>query len=438
MIKKTMPIERLSPEDDHHYWVGYYDRQPWSSCKQYVLCHRASFCDRFPKNNESCEIGVLKDGEFVSVSTSSAWNWQQGAQLRWAIHQGEELLMFNDLDESGALISRWVALDGTEKHRVQSGIYTVSHDSMLGLSLSFGRLSRLRPEYGYPAVHDAQSNAPAPHDDGIWKIDLESGQRTMLISTNELYQFGKEDQDQNDQVEQLGKGVPHQHLNHIMINPAGTRCCFLHRFERDDGIQQSRLFTIGLDGSDPRLLMEGLVSHYDWFDDSTIIAWGGKRKLLGSGSSNKLSVMGIARRTLKPMYYALGKPRFLMNRVMGDSYLTIHDDEHSEPSVFAKGQLTCDGHNTFFRDRDQPRWMVTDGYPDMQSHQPLYLWDTDQSIGYEVGRFFTPTKLDGDVRVDLHPRFSRDGKSVCIDSAMDNTRAVYKIDIDQLITENQG
>ncbi|MCA9298863.1 MAG: hypothetical protein KDA28_07345, partial [Phycisphaerales bacterium] len=75
------------------------------------------------------------------------------------------------------------------------------------------------------------------------------------------------------------------------------------------------------------------------------------------------------------------------------------------------------------------RWMLTDGYPDMRSRQPLFLWDLEADTGIEIGRFNTPRALDGPVRVDLHPHFSPDGRSACFDSAMDGTRAGYAVDL---------
>ncbi len=439
MILRHLPITQLSPDDQTHYWVGYYDKQPWSADGSQLLTHRTKFLDHFPTPGEPCQIGTIVDGEFIHAATTDAWNWQQGAHLRWCTLTGQEALMFNDLDDDANPITRWVTTQGDFLHSIDSPIYAVTPDGTTGLTLDFGRLTRLREEYGYPAISDKHPNDPAPKEEGLWKVDLITGQQTLLVSINQLALIDP------GEIDLTADSAPHQHINHIMINPAGTRCCFLHRYDRDDGILQSRLFSIGLDGTDPqtpRLLMEGMVSHYDWLDDDSILAWGGKRKLLGSGTSKKspkASVITLARKTLKPIYYAMGKPRFLMNKVMGDSYLVIPDQDDPETTTFAKGQLTCDGHNTFYRGNDtvEPnRWMVTDGYPDLKSKQPLYLWDLAKDTGYEIGRYHTPKHLDGPTRVDLHPRFSPDAKSICIDSAMNEARAIYRVDIAEL-TETQ-
>jgi hypothetical protein len=48
---------------------------------------------------------------------------------------------------------------------------------------------------------------------------------------------------------------------------------------------------------------------------------------------------------------------------------------------------------------------------------------------YDIGNFYSPPELRGDVRCDLHPRWSRDGSQVCIDSAHEGTRQIYVLDV---------
>jgi hypothetical protein len=96
------------------------------------------------------------------------------------------------------------------------------------------------------------------------------------------------------------------------------------------------------------------------------------------------------------------------------------------------GELICDGHCTYNRAGPHPgRFFVTDGYPD-RGRQPLFIWDTKDNVGSTVGRYDSPKQFDGDIRVDLHPRFSHDASRVCIDSAMDGSRKVYEVDVSSL------
>lgn len=463
----------MTPRDGWHYWFGYYDKCPWSPDGQRLLAHRARFCDRLPgyqagpASNRSAEsvapafdrsaepetsIDIAEVGSieawdtdaprFVKLAETRAWNWQQGAMLSWTTdHVGAPAIRFNDRRQ-GVPISRTVRLDGSDSDSLGANhlsgrvptpaVYSVHEATGRALTLSFARLSRLRPEYGYPGLVDPRASDPSPADDGIYRIERD-GLR-LIVSIEQL------DRVTSDGSERSG-GPLHQHVNHIMFNPSGTRFCVMHRFERQDGILHSRLFTGDPEGRDVRLLFEGMCSHYDWRDDHTILAWAGKRSLLGSAGATKSRMqrtMTLARRTLKPVYYALGKPRILMNKIMKDSYLLISDVDVREPHApsplaFAPSELICDGHCTFSRGGAEPgRWVLTDGYPDLKSRQPLFLWDCRGDEGYEIGRYSTPRHLEGPIRVDLHPRFNHEATHVCIDSAMEGERAMYVVDVSDL------
>lgn len=407
------PVRRLSPQDGGHYFFGYYDRCPWSPDQRLVLAQRAEFCDRVPGPGDRVAIGVLDGGAFQQLDTTSAWNWQQGAQLAWI--PASSNLIFNTRvgDRLGARI---LSSSGTRLADLDHPMAALAPDGVAALSLTFARLTACRPEYGYAGLTDPSVADPAPDNDGVYRLDLRSGRRELLISIRALVEHRPSPL--------AGPGTVH-HVNHLLYNRSGTRFCVMQRFMRGGGIQHSRLFTLGADGSGLRLLFEGFISHYDWLDDATIVAWAGRRRLLGAGGG---SIKGLVRRTLKPVYYALGKPRFLMSRVMKDSYMLIPDREGAEPAALAKGDLTTDGHCTRSPDG---RWLLTDGYPD-RGRQPLFLWDLKGGSGFRVGRYPSPARFDGPIRVDLHPRFSRDGRTVCIDSAMDGGRAMYAVDVSSI------
>lgn len=434
MKVRHLDARRASPDDDWHYWFGYYDTCPWSLDGARLLAHRARFCNRFPSPTDACEIGSIEAWDtdaprFVKLTESTAWNWQQGARLQWATIDGQERLVFNDRRD-GRPVCVVLNPDGSEHRVLDHPVYSLLPDAQHAVTLDFGRLSRLRPEYGLPGIGDPDESDPSPSDAGIYALDLRTGQRELIIDIARL-----------DAHAAPGEPSPaggdlHQHVNHLMFNPSGTRFCFMHRFERSDGILHSRLFTSDIMGADVRLLYEGMVSHYDWRDDETILAWAGRRSLLGGASEKKSPsqrVMTLARRTLKPVYYALGKPRILMNKILKDSYQLIRDAEGAPAQAFARGELMTDGHCTYSRGGESPgRWVLTDGYPDLKSRQPLFLWDTASDQGVEIARLETPRALDGDVRVDLHPRFSNDSRLVCVDSAMDGARRMYVFDVSSI------
>jgi hypothetical protein len=417
-VKKTnCRINRLGA-DPGHYFFGYYDKCPWDSTHDRLLAHRASFCDRFPSVEDGVQIGYFDlagSGAFVGLSQTTAWNWQQGAQLQWVQVEGREQILFNKRYDQG-IFACLMDVASRKETRLDSSVYTVSRDGSIGLSLNYGRLFNLRQDYGLAGIPDPYAAEDAPVNDGIYRFDFPQGKPELILSIAQIQAF---------ETNPMGEGCMHW-INHLMFNPSGGRFCFLHRFMRNDGIVHSRLMSANHDGTGLRLLFEGLVSHYDWLSDDQIFAWAGKRTILAGGSGQKTGLRSAMRKCLKPIYYALGKPRILMQKIVGDSYYLIDDADAQSSVEVAKGILTSDGHCTVSPDR---KWILTDGYTDSNNRLPLYLWNLEHERAVELGRYETPKHLDGPLRVDLHPRFSRDGTRVCIDSAMSGRRNMYVLDL---------
>ncbi len=143
-----------------------------------------------------------------------------------------------------------------------------------------------------------------------------------------------------------------------------------------------------------RLLSDaGMVSHFDWQDDRTILAWARTREA-------------------------------------GDHFYRI-DDETARHTVFAGDVLRQDGHCSFSPDR---RWLLTDTYPDKNGLQTLILYRIADARRFDIGRFFQPPELRGKPwRCDLHPRWNRDGTEVCIDSTHEGSRQMYVIDVRSVV-----
>jgi hypothetical protein len=63
----------------------------------------------------------------------------------------------------------------------------------------------------------------------------------------------------------------------------------------------------------------------------------------------------------------------------------------------------------------------------------LILFHLASGRRIDIGRFYAPPELQGPVRCDLHPRWSRDGKMICFDSAHEGTRQVYVINATEIV-----
>ena len=425
MKKAHCPVERINPEDGWNYFFGYYDRCPWNKAGTHVLAHRASFIDHFPNPEDVAELGLidLSTKQFHKFAETTAWNWQQGSQMQWVDYDGKECVIYNRRKDNKVVAAIVNPYTKETIRQYDTSIYIVSSKKQFALTLNYPRLFDTRKDYGVSGLTDKYYSVNAPDDDGVFLLDLQSGQSKLIVSTSTLCGIGQSD------IRSFK-----QRVNHLMFNPSGTRFCFLHRYNRLDGIMQSRLFTSDLNGTDVRLLFEGMISHYDWKDDGTILAWAGARKLIGAGSNSKTTPMTLVKRCLKPIYYALGKPRILMRKIMGDSFYLIDDnaDMQSNHRRIGEDVLYCDGHCTFSPDN---RWVLTDGYTDANNCLPLFLYNVNSGTAYEVGRYKTPKELDGELRVDLHPRFNKQGTAVLVDSAMSGKRGMYIIDVKSITSK---
>ncbi len=422
MKKIHCQINKINPDDGYHYFFGYYDKNPWNSDETKVLAHRVNFLNRFPNPEDDVEIGIidLNTKNFTAFDKTGAWNWQQGCQLQWINWQGKECAIYN-VKEQGELKTKIYDFSTKESIKIDSSIYSLNAQGTKAVTLNYARLYNTRKDYGIAGLEDPVKDVNAPDNDGIYVVDLKSGKRKLIISLADLSATSATD-----------ISMFKQRVNHTMFNPAGDRFCFLHRYFRHDGIGQSRLFTSDLEGTDVRLLFEGLISHYDWKDNETILAWAGKRKLIGEGDKNKFNPLSIVKRCLKPIYYALGKPRILMQKIMGDSYYLIQDKESEDNNTrIGMGVMYCDGHCTYSSNK---RWILTDGYTDSNNKLPLFIFDTKEEQFYEIGRYNTPKELDGELRIDLHPRFNKTGTKVLIDSGMDGKRGMYIVDVNKIIS----
>ena len=95
--------------------------------------------------------------------------------------------------------------------------------------------------------------------------------------------------------------------------------------------------------------------------------------------------------------------------------------------------LTDNGHCTVSPDG---QWILTDEYPDAQNTRPLILYRIADGQRFDVGRFYSPPELTGEMRCDLHPRWSRDGRCACFDSAHTGRRQMYVIDVSPVVSQS--
>jgi hypothetical protein len=385
--KSKFPYRALIPSQKHS-WFGYYDKSPWDFSGRYLLAMTVDFADRQPEPNDAITLGYvdLLSGKFEPFAETKAWCWQTGCMLQWVPGTNGRTVIYNirDGNRFGSVVHN---LDTGQKKMLPLPIFCITPDGTTALSLNFSRLANLRPGYGYVGVPDPYESQNTPENDGIWRMDIATGKYELIISIAEIAKI--------EPVDDM-YGVPHW-VNHIQLNPSGRRFGFLHRFRKRNttGII-TRLFTASIDGTDIYLLNPNRMnSHYDWRDDEHLLIWA---RVPGSTIEN-------------PVH------RFILFR-----------DRTKQFWIVGEGILTADGHCSYSPDR---KWILTDTYPDKNNLQSLLLFDPENEKLIELGRFFSPPVFRGEIRCDLHPRWSRDGKAICFDSTMDGMRRVYVMEIER-------
>jgi hypothetical protein len=375
---------RAATSGPAHHFFGYYDKSPWNASGTLLLAHEAAFNDRPPGPDDPVAVGFVRLEErnrYQRLATSSAWNWQQGSMLQWHPGDPDRLVLYNDR-RSGRFVGVVCDTDGREVNRYDRPVYAVAPDGLHAYSVNFARLHTHRPGYGYSGGLDPLADDPHPRDDGIHRVDLASGRSELIVSLQALAGIGAVDRN------------AFQWINHVQVSPDGNRLAFFHIARAGDNAWRARLFGCRADGAGPSCLLDAeVVSHYDWLDSENILIW--SKDAGQAGHFLHIDVAGGHRR------------------------------------IVGAGVLTEDGHASFSPDR---RWVLNDTYPDRHDMRTLMLFRWPDVERIDLARLHSPkSRWWGEIRCDLHPRWSRDGKQVCIDSVHTGERQVYMLDVSDIV-----
>ena len=252
-------------------------------------------------------------------------------------------------------------------------------------------------------------------------MDLDSGNCQMIVPLERIAGF---------EPTASHRTVKHW-VNHLAFNPGGTRFCFLHRFEIPEiNHFGTRLFTADTNGTNLRCLWTGQVSHFDWFNNDSILAWILPSRSMTHTNRIKSSGLKILKRydTLRAV---LKKIPLIRSRFIGGRFALFNDGGRSTSiETIGEGILTEDGHCSYSPDR---QWILMDLYPDISNHRTLLIYNDKSKTRIDIGKFHSPRKLRGEIRCDLHARWNRNGTQLCIDSAHEGVRQMYILDVTSIV-----
>ncbi len=359
-----------------HLFASYYGINSWDSTGRYATVLETDIQDRLPTQDEPATLGLvdMESMKFIPLTQTRAWNFQQGCMAHWLGTAPDRLIIFNDLRD-GKFVS--VIMDVHARREVRTIPYpvsAVSPDGKEAISINFARLRNTRTDYGYGGNgQDARMDDRFPEDDGLFRVDLETGEAKLIVSIAD--------------VEDLVPEVPEsgiEYFNHTLYSRDGSKVFWLARATPQ---RNTTSLTVNRDGSDlRRCFPDGWGgSHFDWLDGDNLM--------------------------ITSAYEA---------QVYGHVLFTVGKENYQR---LGKGLLDYDGHGTFSPDG---RWMVTDTYPNNKLHeQKLYLMDMETEAVLSLGRFVEPPKFTGHWRCDLHPRWSPRGDLIGFNSTYTGSRQVY-------------
>lgn len=252
----------ISPDDNAHYFFGYYDLQPYSEDGKKHLAHRVAFANKIPNETDKAELGYIENGKFIKVAETTAWNFQQGALLQWF---DKENILYNYRDEQG-FCSIIKNIYTQEERRLPLPLANVSLDRKWGLSINFGRIYDYRAGYGYAGYMDKGKSVNAPENDGVFLIDMQTGNSKLILSYKQIRDRFLPEYFKDSKIL----------INHITFNPSANRFLMLVRTFKisQDGQLTTMLLTSDRGGKDVRKLTDFEVnSHYYWKNDEEFIIW---------------------------------------------------------------------------------------------------------------------------------------------------------------------
>ena len=381
MLDATVSLE-IFEEPSAEIFFGYYDLTPFSKDERRILAMRKPLGAVSRTFEIDISVGYFdleeRESRFIEIGKTMTWCWQQGCRLQWFPGESDCMVLYNRRvgDGHGAVVQNIETMDIERTY--PRPIYSLSGDARVGLSLNFARLQRLRPGYGYDDLPDETAGENLPENDGIWSVDMESGESALLFSVAEVARM-----DPQPTME----GAEH-YFNHILWNPDSTRFMFFHLWMRG-GKRHIRLITADRDGGEPFVLYnEDHISHYWWLGRDEIVAFSTHA---GTGS-----------------------------------HYHLYKDKKGCVGIIGEPVLDRDGHPSF---RPGSRIMLTDSYPDGRFERGLMLYDTESLKLKKLGDFYSPAFLSGEHRCDLHPRWSPSGKMICVDSAHRGKRSMCVLNL---------
>lgn len=394
------------------HFFGFHDLSPWDASGRWLVCLRTGTADNHvPDADDIAELCVVDEatGDTRVLGTTRAWNWQQASRQRWLPGTGTPRVIYNVATERG-FGARIVEVESEKGETIDWPVFDVGPSGDFALGVDFARLGRLYRSYGYQ--HRRSIVPKRPSEDGIFLIDLESGQGELLLSIAEVA----------GRVEP-GAAANEHFFTHVSVAPDARRYCFLHRRPTPSGGVATDLVVADMHTGRWSVVARDRVSHFDWWGGEHIVAWTRENSAI-----RKIKEGGLGAIT-RPLFRLSRRMRgqWLRRSIYRESFRT-YDVVDRSCRPFGAERIREDGHLQV-NPRFDHIWVV-DTYADRSGLQTLSLYDSRRDERLDLASLSTPGSISGTGwRCDLHPRWDPSGRKICVDSAHMGRRQLCVVDV---------
>jgi hypothetical protein len=279
-----LEVRQLTSGPQHHFfgYIGHVQNVPWNQSDRYIVALRTSVRDHLPDASEPAEIVLLDAHDNYAahaVDRSRAWNPQQGTMLYWNPQAQETQFFFNDRDEATNKVFCLLCdvSGGGPARRIREyrfedtpvGNSGVAQRGGKFLAINYGRMARLRRVTGYAGAFDWTGDKLHPVDDGVFRVDVATGQKQLLVSFQQLAAA----------LRHIAPAIDQQALfiNHTLWSRDDSRIYFYVRGGWDvngpaqGGTQVNVPVVMNADGANLRPLKDFIGGHPEWLDGHRLI-----------------------------------------------------------------------------------------------------------------------------------------------------------------------
>ncbi|UCG49164.1 MAG: hypothetical protein JSU94_05145 [Phycisphaerales bacterium] len=279
-----LSVEQVTFGPKHHFfgYIGQSKTIPWDAGGRYILALRVGYHDHMPEPGDAAEV-VLIDTEqadrVVQVDRSLAWNFQQGTMFYWNPDSAGRQFFFNDRDPNTQEVFT-VLYDVERRCRIREYRFKdvpvanggVCPRGGFFLAINYGRMARLRPVTGYPGTADPTAKVAAPANDGIFRVDVATGQRRLLVSFEQLRDLLR---DKHPRIKEVSF-----YINHSLCSRSGGLVYFYARARLGDSpMAVNAPCSVRTDGTG-LTAHEYTGGHPEWAEGSRVIGRKGERQVI--------------------------------------------------------------------------------------------------------------------------------------------------------------